>query len=241
MWYEWQNSNLGKGWTNFVTHFIAQISPQCYGQNLLIFGFDYNINSISIKNKFYIHSSKISKKTNILSNPNQLPFRNNSIDCIICIHYLDMLDKAQIKPYLDEVHRVLVPYGKFITINFNPYGIWYLYHKFFKNFLPLDKKHTGISYIDLQNYLEHGFSLKQANFALYQLAFQDKKYSKFYDKLNKMGNRWWPNLSNVYAMMFSKEVIGMHAITIEQEKADNNYIIDILPATNKNIKKNNIN
>lgn len=66
-----------------------------------------------------LSKNKSHKVTRIVSNVEQLPFLDESFDCVVsrqCLHYVDELDRA-----MAEIYRVLKPGGIFILAQIVPY------------------------------------------------------------------------------------------------------------------------
>ncbi|MFM2344374.1 MAG: hypothetical protein RLZZ210_984 [Pseudomonadota bacterium] len=239
MWSQWQHSSLGNVWSSYIMNFVKSSSLSVAGDVALHMGLMPNsLKFLPQKNKFSlqdlsIKSNQIPYKVNnsIILNGSyyELPFQDDSMDCILSIHSFDQLEHKHIQHSMQEITRVLRPYGRLIVVNFNPYGLWHIRHKITKlhkstqTFLPLEHEHNGISYYNFQEMLmNYGMNLHQAQFGIYDLPSNTNKYISFNQKLNQMGNRWWPNLSNIYSLIMTKNVSGMH-LNSEKESAKMRY------------------
>jgi len=58
----------------------------------------------------------------LMGNPGQLPFANESIDVLIAQHLLDVGDRPQF--LVQELARTILPMGRLIIIGFNPLSLW---------------------------------------------------------------------------------------------------------------------
>ena len=58
----------------------------------------------------------------LIGNPGQLPFANESIDVLIAQHLLDVGDRPQF--LVQELARTILPMGRLIIIGFNPLSLW---------------------------------------------------------------------------------------------------------------------
>ncbi len=249
MWNQWQNSVLGNIWSDYITDFVKHASLCTIGNNFLHMGLLPNTAKFfPQKYKFSIQNNypsvKISGGIVLNTHYYTLPFENESMDCILSIHSFDQLEQHEIQPSIQEINRVLKPHGKLIIVNFNPYGLWYMRHragKLFKHaFLPLKPKHSGISYYNFQDLLsETGIRLQQAQFGIYDLPSNSKNYKSINENLNKMGNRWWPNLSNIYSLIMIKHVQGMYLNTEKEiTKESYPYTLNIQPTPKKALYNN---
>ncbi len=223
-WQKWYTTPLGLNCLKASTDFLSHISCQLNNFNIsLNFGVLSQAGSfLNIKNIFNIYDPLLPNQQKNLNDPpnialcansNQLPFKDNSIDCILAIHYLEQLSKIRLQQYLNEVNRILNNNGKFVIISFNPHGLWSYYHKYIdNNFLPINNKSFNcISYNKLQNQLKLNFSLLEARFCVYDLPKQNLS-DYLHNICNKIGDRWLPHLSNLYLMVLTKKTIEMHAI-----------------------------
>ena len=61
-------------------------------------------------------------KAGLVSNPNQLPFANDSIDVALLHHLLDFTESPQ--KILRELARVTLPMGHIVIVGFNPMSLW---------------------------------------------------------------------------------------------------------------------
>ena len=58
----------------------------------------------------------------LIGNPGQLPFANESIDVLVAQHLLDVGDRPQF--LVQELARTILPMGRLIVIGFNPISFW---------------------------------------------------------------------------------------------------------------------
>ena len=81
----------------------------------------------NIKSQFY------SPAHSVCSEPHHLPFRDHSIDCIVCPHILELYPEDMQLRLLKEWVRVLMIGGKIVFFGINLMGVWtlkrLLYHK----------------------------------------------------------------------------------------------------------------
>ena len=58
----------------------------------------------------------------LIGNPGQLPFANESIDVLVAQHLLDVGARPQF--LVQELARTILPMGRLIVIGFNPLSLW---------------------------------------------------------------------------------------------------------------------
>lgn len=103
------------------TRYLRQHLPQLHGHYLLQYsGVDYQaLQSSSLTYSYYG-----SRHTNadVIMDFEAIPFRENSIDCVLLHHVLEFEDKPH--QCLREAARVTVPNGYMVIVGFNPVSLW---------------------------------------------------------------------------------------------------------------------
>lgn len=143
----------------------------------------------------------------INSNFTSLPFKNDSIDLLICPHTLEFEDNYV--NTLSEIYRVLAPNGKLVITCFNKNSWLGLFHKRIKfmkqaNLISLTKLKKEI--VDI------GFHIDGGKFFSYCPPFKKSSTLKKYNWLNKAGDRWFPTFANSFAIVARKTLITANII-----------------------------
>ncbi len=163
----------------------------------------------------FLESSRINKHLfnqgelkNITLDRSYFPLANDSIDLIICPHFIE---QGYNKLFLDELFRTIIPGGHLIIISFNPISFAGIRNLFtFSMDFPWNSKFIGMSTIQYE-LNEVGFSILEAKISNYQFIFSDNNYV-FNKKLENIGNRWLPLFGNLYFLVAQKRVIGLTPI-----------------------------
>lgn len=169
-----------------------------------IFG-KYSI-QLFLNNINFLNGNKIvnhySNHKDLFINCDSLPFKDNSIDLIICPHLLEYQDNYLY--LIQEMYRVLAPNGKVVITVFNKaswIGIRAKRIPALKSIHPL-KLNTLKDDI-----AEVGFNIIGGKFFSYCPPFKNAATIKKYNWLNKVGDRWFPTLANSFALILQKKEI----------------------------------
>tara|TARA_B100000795_G_C22638656_1_gene375571 strand:- start:164 stop:826 length:663 start_codon:yes stop_codon:yes gene_type:complete len=145
---------------------------------------------------------------NICFNASAIPLAEESIDLIICPHFIE---RGYNKAIFDEFFRTIIPGGHVIIISFNPFSFAGI-RNFFSFSMQFPWNAKFVSMFSIQNELKAtGFSICEAKISNYQLLFSDDNCS-FNSKLENIGNRWLPLFGNLYFIVAQKKVISLTPI-----------------------------
>jgi SAM-dependent methyltransferase len=238
---QWYYSYAQDVWQNYIHTFVKHASINLSGESLLHVGFLPECADFLqyTHKRMYSLQDDVKAAKNTQNNENYIhlfpSIQNESFDCVLAIHYLDNLSKEQQNSSIQALSRIIKPYGKLILFQFNPNGLWYNFQKL-AQFLAIPKYMPAIlplthhnyhctSYTNMQNTLAyHDLYVEQAQFAVYDLPFKQrsKLHQNIQSKINKMGQRWWPHCSNIYAFILVKRTAGMHIMPINIDHSEYN-------------------
>lgn len=182
----------------------------------------------------FLQGNKIPKNyfigKDIQCNLNTIPFETNSVDLIVCPHIIECLDNNH--ELLTECYRILKPHGIIIITCFNKYSFFNLLKFTQKNLKQLNMvnlnslKQQLINlnfHIQFGKYISYTFPINNINI-LHKLQF-----------LDKIGNRWFPTLSNILALVASKEMLN---ITLQDNHLNTNKLsANLIAKVNNNFYK----
>ena len=163
----------------------------------------------------FLENSRITKHLfndgilrNISFDVSSIPFAEESIDLIICPHFIE---QGYNKKMFDEFFRTIIPGGHLVIISFNPFSLAGIRNFFsFSMQFPWNSKFVSMSLVQSQ-LKDAGFSISEAEISNYQFIFSDDNYS-FSSTLEKIGNRWLPLFGNLYFIVVQKKVISLTPI-----------------------------
>ena len=142
----------------------------------------------------------------VLALPEVLPFANETFDLVVLPHSLDFSPAPQ--QLLSEAVRVLAPEGRLILAGFNPLGLWWWRQQLvrfgFKPYLPSNT--IPISVSRLKDWFPLlGLEMVEGCFGVYRPAKDNKITLNRWSWLDKAGDRWAPQCSNLYIIQGKKK------------------------------------
>ena len=152
---------------------------------------------------------------NISLDKSSLPLADDSIDLVICSHFIE---QGYNTIFLEELYRTIIPGGHLIIISFNPFSFAGIRNMFgFSMDFPWNSNFVSMSTIQ-NNLIEAGFSIQEAEILNYQILYSDENFI-FNKKMEKIGNRWLPLFGNLYFLVVQKKVIALTPIKPKWKKS----------------------
>lgn len=141
----------------------------------------------------------------IQMNADNLGIASDSIDAVILPHTLDVdMNPHQV---LREVDRVLVPEGKAVIVNFNPWSAWGMRHlvNIWHGLCPYSLRF--ISPMRIKDWLVLlGFEIETVRTFFYRLPVSNPTLLRKQAFLDKVGAKAWPAFGSVYLIVARKQV-----------------------------------
>jgi len=166
----WFKSKAGKSLIKIEKLIIEKLIEDKFGYFALQFGgsgYDFLNNSRINKHLF---NEGILK--NICFDVSATPFAEESIDLIICPHFIE---QGYNKIMFDDFFRTIIPGGHLIIISFNPFSFAGIRNFFsFSMQFPWNSKFVSMSRIQ-KELKGAGFSICEGKILNYQLLFSDNK------------------------------------------------------------------
>ena len=200
----WIKTKTGEGLLRAERLRIKEVLPDLHGHYLLQYSaWDQKIiEATTLKYDFFVtKDGSEGAQVDFM----QLPFRDNSMDCVVTHHALDQCDNPH--QALREAARVVVPNGYIVVVGFNPWSLWGL-----SRYLPKSTSPKGRRYIS-KNRVSDWLSLlgfrieqvEQTQFLPPLIAQHTPQVSAWCDRLaNELG---LPG-GGVYIMVARKLVAG---------------------------------
>ena len=173
-------------------------------------------------------SIPMSNANRIVALPEMLPVADESMDLVTLPHALDFTARPQ--QVLREAVRVLEPEGRLILTAFNAMGLWWLRQQSVKLGLRpyLPSNLAPISFYRLRDWLTLlGLEVDGGRFGIYAPALRTMKRLKAWSWLDKAGDRWAPQFSNVILLSAVKRTPGPRIVNCEAL----GKLADAVPAT----------
>lgn len=160
-----------------------------------------------------------------------LPFPSQSVDLVVMPHTLELTGDPH--QTLREVDRVLRPEGRLLITGFNPASLWGLWRRSGRAGLPLGRPSGPVAwagasagagdwvgYWRLRDWLRLlSFEVEGGRFGCYVPPVSSARWLERTRWMEPMGDRWWPVLGSVYAVMAVKRVRGMRLVGLSRSAA----------------------
>lgn len=214
----WFNQPLGQRIRRREQELLQDLSSGLFGYHLLqLGGFGRDLDHLAacpVKTKTIIGNvtDPVLGACLIRADKRHLPVASDSTDAVILPHTLDFSDEPQ--QVLREVERVLIPEGRVIITGFNPYSLWGLWR--------LSNNWRGqvpwcgqfLSRRRLEDWLSLlGFDVESAIGCEFFPPMNSAPEGEKWQKIDKIGRRYWPFLGSVYAVKAVKRVSRVRPIT----------------------------
>lgn len=137
----------------------------------------------------------------------ELPFDSDSMDLVVLPHTIDMSREPQ--KVLREAVRVLRPEGRIVCASFNSMGAWWMKQKFVALGLPpyLPSQVVPVPLHQMKDWMQLlGLEIDSGFFGVYQPAFRRLSRLRRWSWINKAGDRWAPQFSNLVVLSAVKRV-----------------------------------
>lgn len=138
----WYASHMGRSIIARIEHELQPYLTRKPGKNFIVELGDikiiHTIGHQHLQHVFNFMQAGANHSPNIaaLSNFNQLPLADESIDLVILPHTLEYETAAASKAILAEAWRILSPSGYLIILGFNPWSVWSVLSLLFPQELP---------------------------------------------------------------------------------------------------------
>ncbi len=151
-----------------------------------------------------------------------LPFENNSLDLVVLPHTLEA--SADAHQTLREAERVLRPEGRLLITGFNPASLWGIAGRVrgLKRQggepVPWASIHDWVGYWRLRDWLRLlSFEVEGGRFGCYTPPMGHQAWMDRLQWMESLGDRWWPVLGGLYAVMAVKRVQGIRLLGLSRQ------------------------
>ena len=172
----------------------------------------------------------------IIADLSALPIASESIDLVTLPHALDFSSSPQ--AILSEAVRVLEPEGRLVLTAFNPLGLWWLRQRFValgaQPYLPT--RTMPISLFRLKDWFSLlGLEIDIGRFGIYSPGVRTEKRLNRWAWLDKAGDRWAPQFSNIYLLSAVKRRAGTRLINFSCIRKQKEVPAGSLPAASSSL------
>ena len=151
---------------------------------------------------------------NLFARTEAIPCDWRSVDLVVLPHTLELSRNPH--QVLNEVRRVLVPEGKVVITGFNPASLWGIRQQ---NFAAITPRAQMVGWWRLKDWLKLlGFEISLGQFMVYIPPCSSPDWIRQFGFMEKAGNRWWPQLAAVYALVATKQVYNVTPLYVPLRK-----------------------
>lgn len=146
----------------------------------------------------------------VRANFDELPLRPDSVDILVCMHVLELLEDPSL--VLEQIYQALVPQGQVLIIGFNPMSLWGL-TRLFKSAEDFPWAGKFHSQAHIKSLLQKtGLSLSAKKTLCFRPPIQNQKLWQSLLVMEPLGQFFVPDLGGVYFLSARKKVLGMKLI-----------------------------
>ena len=200
----WQDTKAAKHLWPLEVEALSALMPDLHGHYLLqLSAFNQSIvKTTTLRHHFFASHQK---NNQLQVDYEALPFRENSVDCVVSHHIFEHQGTAH--QCLREAARIVVPNGYLVIVGFNPYSTWGLGRVFSK--YSLAPKGRFVSQSRLVDWLTLlGFRVEQFQ----QLQYAPPVMLKYFPRLSRQLDRLLGYIglpgAGVYMLLARKLVAG---------------------------------
>ena len=146
----------------------------------------------------------------------RMAWADGSADMLLLAHRHETAEGMQV---LQEACRVLKPGGRLLLTGFNPHSLWRFSAWFDGNILPYREYCLPLPVLK-QRLQTLGLRVEYGKFMVYVPAVGNEKALKFWQFLEKAGDRWWPQCAAVYGLVLVKTAVELKFLHEEQYAGD---------------------
>lgn len=151
-------------------------------------------------------------RTQVVAQPECLPFDTQSIDLLVLPHGLECApDPHQV---LREIERVLVPEGRVVISGFNPWSLWGLHERLpgLDPLVPVPAP-LQVSLPRLKDWFKLlSLEMDRGRYGCYAVPSVTDAWLARWSFMEKAGDRWWPVCGAVYVVSAVKRVAGVRVV-----------------------------
>ncbi|WP_124950003.1 class I SAM-dependent methyltransferase [Sulfuriferula thiophila] len=208
---DWLASPLGQYLQAREQAYFDQAVADLFGFNALQVGLPYwdMLRNSRIPHRFRVADSGTD---DVLAEPTQLPFANQSVDLLVLPHLLEFSSYPH--QILREAERVLIAEGSLLISGFNPRSLWGV-HRWYKHkggeypwrgdFVNLSRLKDWLSLL--------GCDVVSGRMCCYAPPLANAGMMQYFEFMESAGDRWWGMGGGVYFIHAVKRVHGMRLIT----------------------------
>lgn len=215
----WWDTPLGRLFLASEGQLIQKLMATCFGYHLLVLGEPASLRCVGdspIRHRIWVHphvnlSAHLPDASPLIARQDKLPFISDGIDVAYLSHCLEFINNPH--EVLRETFRVLIPEGRVVIANFNPWSLWGLW-RFVVRLIkrePWDGR--AISAARLQDWLSLlGFEVTDLYTHYFCPPMTNTKFLQHFQWLEGLGRVCMPLLGGGYVLVARKRVFTLTPI-----------------------------
>jgi len=208
----WYETPLGQALLEAENKELESVLPGLFGYHLLQLSEHHNsdyLSKSSIRHQIIADVCSVSDQHDcqlgVQMNAHNLAIASDSVDVVVLPHTLDVdMNPQQV---LRETDRVLVPEGRAVILNFNPWSSWGIRHipNIYHGQMPYSSRF--FSPMRIKDWLTLlGFEVESIKTFFYRLPVSNPAVLKKLSFLDVVGEKIWPAFGSVYLIVARKQV-----------------------------------
>jgi SAM-dependent methyltransferase len=136
-----------------------------------------------------------------------LPLGRNTVDLVVLQHTLDF--STDPRGVLREAVEVLSTEGTIVIFGFNPLGLWGASRILFRSREKMPWSARFLRPSRVQDWLALlGAEVMGGSYFFYRPPINSMRLLQKFDRLERVGSRWWPTLSGAYVIIGQKKQLA---------------------------------
>lgn len=162
--------------------------------------------------QYIIQNSYFNDQTMLVADSLAMPWAEQSIDTLIWPHGLDEI--ATDEQAMAEAAKILVPGGSLLLTGLNNKGYWHFFYRRDVNLQFWQPRSVSTLVANLQ---KHNLFMTEGHFLGYGFP---GCFGSDHQTIEYMGNRWWPHLAAIYALVLVKRNTPLNLIPKQTNKTN---------------------
>ena len=208
----WAELPNGELILNKINHVLKEWSTKFFGYHLLKVGGlsgEVDCSGSPIKHQVTIGSHAL--HSNVISNIDDLPCIEHSVDVCVLSHLLEFSDDPH--HIVREANRILIPNGYLVITGYNPYSLAGLnrYIPYRRNQLPWNERFY--SAMRIKDWLHlMGYEILTEQFSLHSSLANTKTERRISSYWRDFAHKFTPNLGSIYIIIAKKRMTPLTPI-----------------------------
>ncbi len=212
--HEWLQQSPGQILLEQEQQCLEQMFSELFGHHLVQLGgggFDFDLSGVSRFRSHLVLDASVPTQplvSHVRADPLELPILSAAVDAVLMPHTLDF--SADPHRILREVERILIPEGRVVILGFNPLSLWGVWRLFKRSSTAIPWQGHFLGQRRVNDWLSLlGFDLEITRQLMFRPPLRGRGLMERLERIERIGQRFWPRLSSVYLVQAVKRVSTM--------------------------------